>query len=138
MALERTAVYATARQPGLSVVAMSFAFLLSLAFAALLISSAHAGWAGSAASQQFGSVETVYADVVAVDAADVHQGHVSPGGLACPGAAGACCSIICGAVAHMTDAPDVPVLGSSARLTPLRSQAVKIAWQLAAFRPPIS
>lgn len=139
MALERTAVFATARQLGLSRVVTAFALLLLLALATLFVSSAHAGWAGPVASQQFSSLEMVDADVIGVEMVGVHRGQIDPAGsLPCPGAADACCSIACGAFAHVTEAPSAPCLTASARMAPPRSLAVETGWRSAAFRPPIS
>jgi hypothetical protein len=139
MAIERTAVYATARQPGLSRVVTAFALLLLLALATFFVSSAHAGWAGPAASQrQFSSVEIVDADVIGVEMVGVHQRQIDPAGsLPCPGAADACCGMACGAFAHMAVAPGAPVPSASAGLVSLQSQAPHTAWRSAAFRPPI-
>jgi len=137
MALERTAVDATARQPGLSGILMSLAGLLLLAFATLLTSSAHAGWADPDAAQQ-DAVQTVHAGVTGIDVTGVHRSHVGPGGMACPGAADACCSMGCGAFAHIAEAPGAPGPSASARLISLQSQAAHTVWRSAAFRPPIT
>lgn len=137
MSLERTPVSALARRPGLPRLLMSFVLLLLFAAATLFISSAHADLPGPAQTQHLSSAD--HADGISVEVLGVHRGQVTPvGGPPCPGAAEGCCGTACGAFAHMTVAPGVPVPSASARLIPSPSQAAPTVWRSAAFRPPIS
>ncbi len=118
---------------------MLFALLLLLASATLFISSAHAHWAGPTPPQHLSSVEMVHAQVTGAEMVGVHPGQITPAGsLPCPEAANACCGMICGAFAHLTEVPTAPVHIASARMAPPRSPAVETGWRSAAFRPPIS